>query len=249
MRFKTNSQAYLALMREIAYSYDFSPSPRGHKTIEKLNVNVTIQKPTSEPVVTNDEKRNKVIANYTNKELDWYESGDVKVENVPAKFWETLADIEGNVVSNYGHLIKGDESEGNILECPKNELLQTTSRHWLRTPYNWAKKCLMEDVNTRQAIVRINKPKHLYHGSKDIPCTMYLNFLIRGDRLHLIVRMRSNDLTFGFPYDIVYFSKLLHDMANDLDIEPGPIHFSADSCHIYERDLIKIQKMLGDYNE
>ena len=249
MIFKTNSQAYLELMRTVLKSYDFEPSPRGHKTFEKLNVNVKILKPTSDPLITLDDKRNKIIAGYTYRELDWYEKGDLRVSHVPAKFWETLADIEGNVVSNYGYLIKGDKSEGNALEVPEEEMIGTTSDHWLRTPYEWAKMSLLNDKNTRQAIVRINKPKHLYYGTKDIPCTMYLNFLVRDERLHLIVRMRSNDLTFGFPYDIVYFSKLLHEMAKDINVEAGPLHFSADSMHIYERDLPKIRKMIGEDNE
>jgi thymidylate synthase len=40
----------------------------------------------------------------------------------------------------------------------------------------------------------------------DVPCTLTLQFLIRQGRLDMIVNMRSNDLLWGFSYDITQFA-------------------------------------------
>ena len=256
MIFQTTSQAYRGMLELVLNKYDFRSSPRGHDTIEKLNVQFTVRHPDSEPIVTKDHKRNVVIANYTKKEFDWYDKGDRTVQNAPTKMWETLADREGNINSNYGHLLNRDESEGSYLEMNTDNLLNSVTTPYLRTPKEWALLSLKNDRNSRQAVLRINKPKHTYVGNKDFPCTMYLNTHIRNDRLYLTVRMRSNDLTTGLVYDLPYFCKIQDELIqefneiSDRPVEKGSLTFSADSMHIYERDMGKISKMLnGEISE
>ena len=252
MIFQTNSQAYRAMLELISNKYDFISAPRGLETKEKLNVQFTVRHPDLQPIRTQDEKRNKTIANYTVKELAWYDKGDRTAQNAPSKFWQTLADREGNINSNYGHLIKRDESEGSYLEMNTDSLLHSVTTPYLRTPFEWAIQCLVNDRDTRKAIIRINKPSHSYIGNKDFPCTVYLNCHIRNDNLYLTARMRSNDLTTGLVYDLPYFCKIQQDLVDAYNevshelIGVGPLTFSADSMHIYKKDEDKVIKMLGE---
>ena len=251
MIFQTNSQAYRGMLELILNKYDFRSSPRGHDTIEKLNVQFTVRHPDSEPIVTKDYKRNNIIAKYTQKEFEWYDKGDRTVQNAPTKMWETLADREGNINSNYGNLLNLDESEGSHLELDAQTLMDTVSMPYLRTPKEWALQSLVNDRNSRQAILRINKPKHAYIGNKDFPCSMYLNTHIRNDRLYLTARMRSNDLCTGLVYDLPYFCKIQEELIEEFNkltnrpVEKGSLTFSADSMHIYEKDMDKIMRMLN----
>ena len=253
LKFDTNSEAYLNLLDQIEFSYEHRSFPRGLETFEKLNVQFTVNFPTSKPIVTKDYERNVTIINYTAKEFEWYNSGNVMANSAPAKFWKTLADREGRINSNYGHLIFHDDSEGSPLEWSTNELLNTCTTTYFRTPFEWVLLSLLNDKQTRQAIMRINKPKHAYVGNKDLPCTMYLNFHIRNEMLYTTVRMRSNDLTTGLVYDLPYFSKVAEDMVKEYNenveeankIRLGPLTFSADSMHIYAKDLNKVAKMAG----
>lgn len=71
---------------------------------------------------------------------------------------------------------------------------------------------------------------------KDIPCTLSLQFLVRDDRLHLIVTMRSNDHWMGGVYDPFTFCQLQLIVAAALKLMPGTYTHNVGSYHIYERN-------------
>lgn len=106
---------------------------------------------------------------------------------------------------------------------------------------------LQVDKSTRQAVMtfwnRCPTP------SKDIPCTTALQFLIRNDKLHLNVFMRSWDLWLGMPYDLFNFSMIATHVASHFaNIVPGVLTVTAGSAHIYSRDWSKIQGVIdGDH--
>lgn len=233
MTYNDASQAYLHELRNVMDNYEYKSAPRGQETRELLHAQFSIKNPTSKSIITKDEERNKVIASYLEKEFKWYMLCNRKADSAPSKFWLKIADKDGNINSNYGHLVFEDKSEGGGI-----------------TPWSWAKESLLKDNDTRQAILRFNKPKHCVEGNKDFVCTMYANFHIRDNRLHMVTRMRSADLFTGPVYDIPFFIKLQEMMLNELqteglELEMGEFTFSADSLHIYERNFEAVHKMLG----
>lgn len=99
-------------------------------------------------------------------------------------------------------------------------------------------KKLKEDKFTRQAVITINSMEHNVEGfavkSKDIPCTMFLHFIsYNGKHLNLISHMRSQDLWWGFPYDVASFSLILSIISKYLGFEVGWFIHNIDSTHIY----------------
>lgn len=58
---------------------------------------------------------------------------------------------------------------------------------------------LRKKPETRQAVIQIFDARDLRHRFKDVPCTCSLQFMIRANRLHLSVVMRSNDAYWGLP--------------------------------------------------
>ena len=228
---RTTSDAYKLMLDYVYNDPQFKSSPRGMKTREILNFTIEIIRPSSEPIVTGDQSRNSIIANYTAKEFDWYLSGCRKAATAPAKFWQTIADEDGNVNSNYGHLVLKDPSENG------------------KTPFEWARNCLVADKDSRKAIMRFNKPKHCLGESLDFVCTMYMNFHIRDNKLYASARMRSADLFTGPVYDLPWFCYLQERMLESLkeiypELTMGTLLFSADSLHIYERNFDKIERMI-----
>lgn len=89
------------------------------------------------------------------------------------------------------------------------------------------------DPYTRQAAVVIYGPTDIHSESKDIPCTLGFQFLIRNQRLNCIVTMRSSDAWLGIPYDIFTFSQLTNGLAAELGIMPGWIKINIGSSHLY----------------
>lgn len=93
---------------------------------------------------------------------------------------------------------------------------------------------LKQDNGSRQAIVSIYKSDDMLVETKDVPCTIALQFAIRNNKLNLHVMMRSNDLIWGFQYDMFNFSIIQEIIANELGIDIGDYYHTATSFHVYD---------------
>ena len=85
-----------------------------------------------------------------------------------------------------------------------------------------------------------NSPKFQFEGNKDFVCTMYANFFIRHNILHMKVQMRSNDIFYGLTFDAPFFAFLQQSVFLKLketypDLELGMYYHFADNLHFYER--------------
>jgi hypothetical protein len=65
---------------------------------------------------------------------------------------------------------------------------------------------LVADPDTRQAAIEIWRPNP--RESKDVPCTLVVQWLLRDGKLHCVDTMRSSDAWLGWPYDVFNFSML-----------------------------------------
>lgn len=94
---------------------------------------------------------------------------------------------------------------------------------------------LQADPDTRQAAITLWDPiKDNFVQSKDHPCNNMLYFTQREGALHLTITMRSNDLIWGVPYNMIQFSHLLALMAGTLDLEIGSYHVMVNNLHYYK---------------
>jgi thymidylate synthase len=158
-------------------------------------------------------------------ELSWYLQRDTNTSfiNNFSNFWQKIATPEGYVNSNYGYILFDEQLE-------------------------WAKKSLIKDKHTRQAVCFVNRPKYQYEGNKDFVCTMYLNFWIRDNKLNMKVQMRSNDMFYGLTFDAPFFAFVQQTMWHWLretyqDIELGKYYHCADNIHYYERHFEKADRI------
>lgn len=103
---------------------------------------------------------------------------------------------------------------------------------------------LERDSDSRQAVASIWTPNPV--DSKDYPCTLSAQFLIREAKLHSVWTMRSNDLWLGFPYDFFNFSQITNSLAGRLGVDTGSLTLNAGSSHLYENDWEKVQQLLGE---
>ena len=98
---------------------------------------------------------------------------------------------------------------------------------------------LKDKPDSRQAVITLHRSTDASIAargeSKDIPCTIALQFLVRDSKLNLIVTMRSNDMWTGLPYDVFCFTSFQILMAQSLGYGVGWYQHQAASLHIYER--------------
>ena len=102
---------------------------------------------------------------------------------------------------------------------------------------------LIDDPSSRQAIISIWR--EMPRKSKDIPCTLTMQFLLRRNKLDMVVNMRSSDAWLGWPYDVFTFSmiawyvclRICGAIGSGLTgTTPGTLHLNAGSQHLYEKN-------------
>lgn len=263
--FRTIHEAYLQILRDVVDYPDYQCAPRGQAIREILDYQFRITEPVAEPIVTRDQDRNLVIAKYTAEETALYDSGSNKAADFAkaSKFWNQIANPDGTLNSSYGYLIWKNHSLGTPqyeMKVNGSDRLDDDSswcsakEECYRTPWQWCVESLKADKDTRQALLRFSLPEHHWVGNKDFVCTISGNFLIRDDKLHFSVVMRSNDIVKGACYDLPWFISLMQKMVDELkptypDLKVGHYTHLAHSMHMYEKDINVVQKMLGNQKE
>ena len=159
---------------------------------------------------------------YAEAEWLWYLSGDPNINKLGKIYgkippiWERMADVHGDVRSNYGW-------------------------QWMRNgQLNYIISKLQEKSDTRHAVISIYDGKEA--SSKymfDTPCTCAIHMQIVDGKLCMSVMMRSNDLWYGFCNDQYCFSKLQELIADRLELPVGWYYHYTSNMHIYNDKLNK----------
>ena len=167
-----------------------------------------------------------VNQDYIKRELDWYKSQSLNVNDIPGgtpEIWKQVSSKDGFINSNYGWCIYSKEN-GN--------------------QYNNVKSELSHNICSRRATMIYNRPSmHIdynVNGMSDFMCTNAVQYLIRDGKLHALVYMRSNDAVFGYKNDYAWQKYVLQQLVNDLNnnwmnIKEGNIYWNVASMHVYER--------------
>jgi len=163
---------------------------------------------------------------YVERELQWYESQSLFVEDIPGEtpvIWKAVSDKNGKINSNYGWCIFSEEN-GN--------------------QYNNAITSLLKNPFSRQATMIYNRPSMhidaITDGKSDFMCTYANSLFIRDNKLISHYIMRSNDAVFGFCNDFHWAKHVQEKAFGDLkksypNLELGDIIWTASSFHVYER--------------
>lgn len=201
---------------------------------EILNAVVVIEDPTRCILKS---KIRKLPMRYAVGELLWYLSGnpELKAIGVITKNWERMSDDGKTVNSNYGYRIQNgiDEVTGEVFDQLK-----------------MVEHMLKETPDSRQAVIHIKAPRNLVEfPTKDVNCTVCLQFFIRNEKLFMTTYMRSNDLWMGFPNDVFQFTCIQTYLAMRLGLGLGSYTHIAGSLHLYERDYETAKKNISAISE
>jgi len=227
---ETFADVYQSVLKELIEFPDYKVSPRGQLVHEIENGIIRVENPLS---CLYDNKIRSSQYKYIAGELLWYFSGSNDLDFIKkySKFWEKLVNEDRSLNSAYGHLIFTKKNEYKFNQ------------------WRWAYKSLIDDKDTRQAIMHFNLPEHQFVGNKDFVCTLNLLFQIRDNKLLLTTMMRSNDVILGLPMDIVFFISLQLQMLKLIkvkypEVELGSYTHIANSLHLYDRNFETVNKML-----
>lgn len=168
---------------------------------------------------------------YIERELEWYKSQSLNVNDIPGEtpqIWKDIASTEGQINSNYGWCIYSEDN-GNQY------------KHVLRE--------LKSNPNSRRATMLYNRPSmHLDYnrdGMSDFMCTYANTFYIRDGKLESHYLMRSNDAVFGYNNDVAWAKHVQQELAADLGVQVGNIVWTASNFHVYERHFNFIEELMN----
>jgi thymidylate synthase len=159
-------------------------------------------------------------------------------------FWILSGDDRVESISQFNARIAEFSDDGKTFFGAYGPKIMT------QLPYVVAK--LREDDLSRQAVLTIWR--ECPPPTKDVPCTVAISFTLRDGKLNTHVFMRSSDLWLGLPYDVFNFSMLghlvcanLNSQTADPDVaEPGTLHLTAVSSHLYEINWAQAGMCLPD---
>lgn len=191
--------------------YGCRAESRGMQTRELVNHSVQI--PLEWPVITVLDR--KLNYRFMAAEALWMLTGDNKVATI-APYCKNIANY-----SDDGEIFYGAYGP------------------WIKDQWIYCMETLREDLGSRQSVMTIwrqNPPR-----SKDIPCTISIQFLVRHNKMNVIVNMRSNDVWLGMTYDIFNFCMIgwmmmLWLYRHNIVLEPGMLYLNAGSRHLYMRN-------------
>jgi thymidylate synthase len=194
-------------------------SPRGLVTYERENSTFTVDNPNQ--AVIKLPKRG-LSYRFMAAEAWWILSGSDKL-NFHEKIREKLGRFsdDGEVLAGaYGPKVMG-------------QILYVVSK-------------LIQDQDSRQAVLTIwrENPRE----SKDIPCTIALQFRIRKNKLNCTAFMRSSDMYLGIPYDVFSFSCIMKYVQialfeSEIFVDIGNLCIFMGSSHLYSTNEEDVEKI------
>lgn len=224
---------------------DYVCSPRGQEIKEILVPRLCLTNPRDRVLKF---KSRKINHGFAIGEFLWYWSGanDLETMLYYNKRMSAFSDDGETLNSAYGHRMRTEVV--GIQGIDKS--LQYHSQ------WTICKETLVRDKDSRRALMLINRAadqsQATLQSSKDVPCTLSLQFLIRDNQLHLHVNMRSNDLIWGATYDLFSFTMLQECMMLELrdeypDLQLGRYYHTAGSLHLYKRHYTLAKQMLTEH--
>lgn len=171
-----------------------------------------------------------ISKSYICGELLWYALGrkDVAFINKFAGLWGRISDDGETSYSAYGDIVFNRHGFNQV-----EKIIQL----------------LCEDSESRRAVINFNVPNENVITTKDEICTIALQFLIRDGKLNCTGIMRSNDVWYGLPYDVIFFTELTKYIAKRLNIHYGTYTHNVVSLHVYERNYDDIVNLAESNNK
>jgi len=228
-------EVYPRLLSDALYDEDRRYVTRSKNRViyELPNAAIVLRKPANS-LLRNETRR--LSFRYAAGELAFYLAQSDSLEFIAhyASFWRGISDDGKRVNSCYGKRLFKETAKG-------------------QTQMGYVKRLLQERKETRKAVAMIYKERDTNPTTKDNPCTMYLHFAIRNDKLLATTHMRSNDLWLGTPYDVFFFTTLQRMLCAELQetypgLEVGEYTHIANSLHLYDKNREKAEKLVAKWD-
>lgn len=156
-----------------------------------------------------------------------------------SKTWERLQKPDGTINSSYGYRWFKDVNPVKV-DVGENAPAPITR-------FGFALQQLLENPDTKNAIIMLRDDDDIMPNLKDRCCTLALCFNIRNGKLNMRTIMRSQDLWTGLPYDVFCFTRLQQIMLyqynshSENKIELGTYTHQVLNLHVYAKHWDRVK--------
>lgn len=228
------TNAYTDLVTDVYNTPEHVCSPRGLKIRERLGHSFRITDIRDRlPYVPH---RGFSVA-YFVAEMLWYLSANDSTDWISnySAFWRNISDDGSTANSAYG---------ARIFKLHPYQQAPGMPMGW--SQWKSVVDELRRDSDSRRAVIHIRMPQDTYLASKDVPCTLALQFFVRDGALHQVASMRSSDIILGIAYDVPAFTMFQELLALELGVELGQYTHVSNSLHLYERHFEMAQRIIEE---
>lgn len=232
-------ELYREIIFNVLYHPQFKSSPRNLPINEHLCSSFTLTDP-----------RNRLVHSPARDMNYGFGVGEL--------FWYLRGDSDLETMLYYNRRMKNFSDDGKTINSAYGNRI--FRNRWFHDGFSFSQfdnvlAELKSDPSSRRAVIHINEPSDLRKavdpGSRDVPCTMSIQFLIRDERLHMHVLMRSNDVIWGLPYDVFSFTSFQEIVMLFMQRERIPVSdlgsytHTVSSIHLYQ-NFTEMAKKIDD---
>lgn len=158
--------------------------------------------------------------------------------------WYLAGSDDVEFIAHYVSVYRDYAEQGRIHGAYGPRLFGRSGAEW--DQMSNVRRLLTQKPTSRQIVIQLFDAIDIQEQHKDVPCTCTLQFLLRGDGLHLLAHMRSNDAYLGLPHDIFCFTMLQEIVARDLGVPLGRYKHLVGSLHVYEKNVASVKAYLNE---
>ena len=162
-------------------------------------------------------------------EILWiFQKKSNKISDLKSHVWDKWADENGTIGKAYGY------------QLSKKYLFKTKDGLKYMDQVDYVLYLLKNDRYNRRIMTNLFNHEDLKDMNLE-PCAYGTQWLVKGDRLNLILNQRSQDMLAANAWNVMQYTALLYIFAKLNDLKPGLFIHQIGDCHIYDRhvDIIK----------
>lgn len=155
-----------------------------------------------------------------------------KVSDLNSHIWDQWAGEDGTIGKAYGYQL------AKKYEFKTKEGMQTLDQ------VDYMLYLLKHDPASRRIMTNIFD----FGDLKDMnlePCAFGTQWLVKEEKLHLILNQRSQDMLAANGWNTMQYAALLCMVAQCVDLKPGTLTHNIGDCHIYDRHVPLIEKLIS----
>ena len=154
-----------------------------------------------------------------------------KVEDLNSHIWDQWAGEDGTIGKAYGY------------QMSKKYEFKTKDGIKLLDQVDYMLYLLKNNPSSRRIMTNIFNFEDLKDMNLE-PCAYGTQWLVKGDKLHLILNQRSQDMLAANGWNTMQYAALLCIVAQCVDLKVGTLTHNIGDCHIYDRHIPLIKKLL-----